>query len=235
MPDQPASLPKKSSVHGVIIGLLFALLLGTLAVVALLVSGFETKSDDAILVGSGGSCDNEVMAANNACEAQRAADALAFQGQVPARNGVVGFEYPAGWSAIVGINITNGRTWHAQLVPGYFYQCDDCDGPARDIVITVNDKAELNLGTQSFADYVSTQYSSPDNSNVVITPANDDSDQRYTVTGHMDGLRSADFESIYFEGSTDYAVVTFLDLYPTSTATNDGWEIVKESLDFSGI
>jgi hypothetical protein len=234
--DQLQATPPHSRLHGVIIGLLFVILLGTLAVVGLLVTQPKPQA-----VGvDAEACEKYVVAAEeeseNACEQLREQDREARIGNVAAHEGIVGFDYPPGWSVTTTTSPAERVTWRASLVPGYFTLCNECDGPFVDISMQVGsmtDPAVVSAAT--FHDYLLTIYTASNGfSDVEITRATD-SGKRYTVTGKLTGLYDGTFETIYHEGTNLWASAFYLDRDAAETATNEDWELVKGSLNFSGI
>ncbi len=148
----------------------------------------------------------------------------------------VGFEYPLGWSVITRNNRIDS-TWTAQLTQGYFNFCEFCDGPFVEINLRQADKTAPEVTAQpNFEAYINSVYSS-DNavSNVSVTKTNAANGTQYVITGHRDGLFTGDFEAIYFEGSSNWAMAEFIDARTDSQADNEAWNVVKNSLDFSEI
>jgi hypothetical protein len=227
--------------HGLIIGLLFALLLGTLVAVALLVlekNGPDTNPDLAI------ACEEQVADAVSTtiedeqakCQELRRADAEEKMGEVPAREGTLGFSYPQAWSATTTTSPSERVTWRASLVPGYFTFCEACDGPFIDISMQVGSLTDPAIVAQpTFLDYLETIYTAQNGFSEVSISHPTDNEKRYTITGKLDGLFSGDFETIYYVGTTNWASAFYVDQLPGDTTSNEGWEIVKGSLNFSGI
>lgn len=233
--------PPRSKVHGLIITLLFALLLLSLAAVALLVATQKTapgKNDLSL------ACKTEVQSAvldatreiTRACKPDTT-PSVPTTGTVPARTGTVGFIYPLGWSVKTESRATGNTNWIAQLVPGYFSMCVDCDGPFIDINLAVSNKNDPAVTKfQDFNAYLQAYYSSAEiYTNIIITPTTEVTGTRYTVTGAMNGMYTGSFETVYFETATKYAQATFVDTDSASQTTNAAWKIVKDSLDFSRI
>jgi type II secretory pathway pseudopilin PulG len=243
MENQPQAAQPKP--HGLIIGLLFAILLLTLAVVAIVVMNAKTKVTEQAYSMA---CKAQVEAAvldgareiTRACQTDNPTPTVTT-GQVPPGEGIVGFDYPLGWSVeTTFLEPTSGNgstTWVAKMVPGYFSSCNGCDGPFIDISMYVGSRsyAEITKHTD-FNAYLQSYYSDSNVfKNIAITPSKDVGGERYTVTGTSEGLYSGPFETIYFEGSSLYASLTFMDSDTASSVTNEAWTIVKESLDFSGL
>jgi hypothetical protein len=148
----------------------------------------------------------------------------------------VGFSYPAGWSVSTTTSPAERITWRASLVPGYFTLCNECDGPFVDISLQSGSKSDPAVAAQpTFDDYLKTIYTAENGFSDVSIERATDSGKRYTVTGKLTGLYDGTFETIYHEGTTHWASAFYLDRDLAETATNEGWKIVKDSLNFSGI
>ncbi len=237
-PDQPQTSSKP---HGLVIGLMFAVLLLSLVAVAVLVTteGKISTTDEYVAA-----CKSQVEGA--VLDATREIARICTDGgevapeigTVPSSPGAVGFDYPLGWSVELRTNVVDTlTTWSAKLVPGVLAYCEGCDGPFIDITMQVGSKAHPVIAERaSFYDYLLNVYTVEKGySQINIQLSPDNSGTRYVVTGQVEGLWSGPFEAIYFEGATEWARVTFTDADPIDTAGNKGWAIIKESLDFSSI
>lgn len=238
------STPRSTKIHGVIVSLLVVLLLTSLSAVGLLVMRSTSAPTTTELTAA---CQAEVQAAvldgareiTRVCKPDTAVEPTL--GEVPGLAGGVGFNYPLGWSVEtkrLDTAATNGGiSWRAKLVQGYFASCDSCDGPFIDIAMLVGAKSDPTVASYpDFNAFLQHYYGDPINyTHLVISPSKDVGGERYTVTGSQTGLFSGPFEAIWFEGKTHYANITFLDDDLVSTANNEAWTIVKESLDFSGV
>ena len=245
--------PRQTKIHGLIIGLMVVIiLLSLVAVGAIMMTQTTSTSPEAVAKA----CQAEVQSAaldatreiTRACQTDSNTSASATTtGHVPAVDSGLGFDYPlVGWSVRTeraemysgAENAPNYVLWNAALVPGYLAICHGCDGPLIDISMAVGSKSAPPVSTfPNFSDYLNSIYPANDigYSNIKISASKDVGGERYTVTGHLDGLYTGDFEAIYFEGPTKWASITFLDTNNNKTDTNDAWTIVKDSLDFSGI
>lgn len=225
-----------SRFHELILGLLFVILLGTLTMVGLLVSRPKPEPPAVTAVACQSYIDAAVADAGEGCEIQAEPNEPMQAQSVPAREGRVGFVFPVEWSTLTGNNISTQPSWYAHLMYGHIPMCDACDGPLLDVSMAVADKKTLPASNYAdFHAYVVSQYTDPSYSNVVITPSDDVGGERYTVTGQQNGLFVGPFEAIYFEGPNLYASIIFLDKDVDDMKINEGWEIIKDSLDFSGL
>ncbi|MDQ5951990.1 MAG: hypothetical protein QG626_117 [Patescibacteria group bacterium] len=229
--------------YGLITGLLFCLLLVSIADAAILIASKKTAPNTNTMAEA---CTSQVQSAvldatreiTRSCQSnQTEVPAFPTMGSMPALDGQLGFEYPLGWSAASTTSRTDSPMWDASLVPGYFAYCDGCDGPIIDILMHVGEISSLEpLATTDFNAYLAKLYSTENGySAVAISPTKDVGGERYTITGMIDGMYSGPFETIYFTGKTKYASITFLDKDETNNDTNIDWERIKDSLDFSGI
>lgn len=240
MDVQPAN-PARG--YGLITGLLFLILLLSVADAAILVASKRTAPNAAAMTEA---CTSQVQSAVldatreivRSCQTGKSeTPASPTTGSVPALDGQLGFSYPLGWSVTSMFSHLGTSTWDASLVPGYFIYCEGCDGPMIDISMHVGEIIALDAqASTDFNAYLAKLYANPENySNIIITPTKDVGGERYTITGTMNGMYSGPFETIYFTGKSKFGSITFLDKDLTSNSTNADWEIIKDSLDFSGI
>jgi hypothetical protein len=230
----------RSKPHGLVIGLVFIVLLLTLVAVGLLVSTQKSPvSPDEYTAA----CKTEVQSA--VLDATREITRVCNDGGEPApaigtvttEQGRIGFDYPLGWSVELRsreITITN---WSAQMVPGVLAYCEGCDGPFIDVGMQVGNKSHPVISARAdFHAYLLSVYTTDKGyHDINITQSTVDGGTRYVVTGRIEGLWAAAIEDIYYEGVTEWAGAFFMDADSTDTAGNEGWAIIKESLDFSSI
>lgn len=240
MDTQPAN-PHRG--YGLITGLLFCLLLLSIADAAILVASKKNAPNTSTMTEA---CTSQVQSAVldatreivRSCQDDKAETLEnATTGSVPALDGQLGFDYPLGWSLTSMFSHLGTSTWDASLVPGYFIYCEGCDGPIIDVSMHVGAISALDAtASTDFNAYLAKLYANTDTyTNVVITPTKDVGGERYTITGTMNGMYSGPFETIYFTGKTKYGSITYLDKDLASDSTNAAWAIIKDSLDFSGI
>jgi hypothetical protein len=234
-PDQPQTATKS---HGLVIGLVFALLLLTLiGVGAVILTNRNVPSSEEYAAACKSQVESAVL--DGAREITRACTVTEVQAteNVPAPGNGIGFDYPADWSVTINPTAAERVTWRASLVPGYFYFCEGCDGPFIDISMQAGSLSDGAIAAQAdFNAYLLTIYTASNGfSEVAIKQAADGSGTRYNVSGQLTGLYEGPFETIYYEGTTNWASAFFLDRDVEDTVSNKGWEIVKGSLDFSNI
>jgi|GEM_PF-2543309 len=244
-PDQS---PAPSKPHGLVIGLIFAVLLLTLVAVAFMVTtqGKITTSDEYIAA-----CKTQVAGA--VLDATREIARVCTDGSkvapitesVPASGNTMGFDYPADWSVAIYPTPAEAITWRASLVPEYFYFCEGCDGPFIDISLQVGNMADPAIAAQpSFRDYLNTIYTAENGFSDVTITTTSAFRTHHEVTGKLDGLYQGTFEAVYrsdiglYKDGTlqdgQWTSAFYLDRDPIENATNDAWLIVKGSLDTSG-
>ncbi len=157
---------------------------------------------------------------------------------------VPGFSYPEGWHVYGAVsylpqgNGTFATMQSTSIDRDPIFYCGDCDGPAIDVSIKTGDKESIvKKGTAAthteaylrqfddeeiYTDIVTSRSTLP---NGILTK----------VTGNLNGLWVGSFEEWVFEGTENMSVVMAMDHDAASAIDNDGWTIVKNSLDFSEI
>ncbi|MEK7183599.1 MAG: hypothetical protein AAB776_03125 [Patescibacteria group bacterium] len=236
-PDQPQTSSKP---HGLVIGLMFAVLLLSLVAVAVLVTteGKISTTDEYVAA-----CKSQVEGA--VLDATReiarvctdGGEIAPAVGTVTTDQGRIGFDYPIGWSVELRSYGIEPASWSAAMVPGVFMFCEGCDGPFIDVSMQVGSKSHPVISARAnFNAYLLSVYTTDKGyKNINITQMAENGGTRYVVTGQIEGLWAGPIEDIYYEGETDWAGAFFMDADPGDTVGNDGWEIIKESLDFSSI
>ncbi|MFZ2681648.1 MAG: hypothetical protein WAZ14_00930 [Patescibacteria group bacterium] len=231
-------LPGTNSKHVVMIAMLFGVLLLTLAAVAMIVTNKQAQPSEAsYALACKAEVENAVLDATREIARTCTVKSPETLVQVPAQENTLGFAYPRGWSAQTVRRPFGPQSWTAQVVPGYFAGCEECDGPAIDVTMTVGNLSLTEAApAPSLNDFLISEYADGNiYTNIVIDTA-EANNHKYTVTGRMDGLFTAPFEAIYY-GSTNnpntWARIVFIDLDLNETVSNDGWAQIKASIDTS--
>lgn len=238
---KPQKSPSKNP-HGLLLSLLFLVLVASLGVLTLVfMMKREQLSENEVISlcaqRAAASAATATQSIANACDDDNETVSLM---SVAAANEVPGFSYPETWSAVHQDTYVGPDLRHTfYLNNGLILFCEACDGPAFPITMT---SEKINLATLdsgspvvSFADFANNRYYSDPNiyTNVIKSSAAEGTGTRYTYTGYEDGLFSGNFETIVYEGAEYWVRVTYFDQDPAETETNNAWELVKESLDFS--
>lgn len=237
MPTPPSASARRQSL---IIGLLFFVLVLSLAAVTILVMTKKlAPTTDSVAQACKVQVEGAVLDATReiarSCQGNNAeVTTLPATQHVPTTDASPGFDYPTDWSVRAGVSSQDVR-WSAKLVPGYFFECEGCDGPAINVSMLMNSKTNPEVTSQTtFESFVRSQYADPlAFQNVQMQKIALASSTQYIVTGQTLGLYDANFETLFFEGATTYLTVTYLDLDATETTTNTAWTIIKNSLDVS--
>ena len=157
---------------------------------------------------------------------------------VPASEGTVGFDYPLGWSVMITGDKLND-TWNVQATEGYFNTCAACEGNATEVRMYRSPKASNQdfVAAGSIETYLTNNYLEyPNYSNVTMTAATLGEGILYKLTGSArpSPALSGPFEILIFESPNYLTEIVFNDSDTTQT-DNEAWQIIKDSLDFSGI
>lgn len=184
----------------------------------------------------------EYASVSATCEAEtEKAEALAKTKVAPDLNRP-GFTYPSSWTAMS--QPMNGTGLLVRITPGFLALCEGCDGPNTPVLIMREGKVgTLATGAVSFADYVHGLYDDESYSNVTFEAGKINGSSVIIVKGTQDGLWTGPFEDVLFEGKTSviaayYRPGAMADVNPLpagETTIADGWQMVKNSLDFSKI
>ncbi len=228
--------------HGAILSLLFLTLAASLGVVGLLFLLNKTQPSNEQIVSL---CANQASA-SAATAAQMIANACNDEGElvvveqfVPAINRRPGFAYPSTWSVLSQDFILDKKFGNiVYLNENFIHFCTECDGGQTPIMIRTSQfdlaKDIPSQTFKSFEEMLNYEFSQPWYSEIKITKEALDNGTLYIVSGHIDGLYSGDFESYIYQGPSVWqSRATFTDTDPDNRITNDAWEIVKRSLDFS--
>ncbi len=233
---------QSKSAHGLILGLLFLVLiasLGALAMVFMMQRDQPSEAEVSALCAqrAASSAVTAVQSIARACDND--ASTVALKTVAPSATNP-GFGYPENWSAfsqdqIVNDSFTNTTYLNNSLI----HFCDGCDGPIFPVTI-VSEKinlATINAGqpATSFEDFVTNNYYKEPGlyRDVVMTKTTVGAGTLFTFTGYEDGMFSGNFETLIYAGQESWVRVTYFDQDPGETITNQGWEIIKPSLDFS--
>jgi hypothetical protein len=226
---------------GGVVPLVFLILILTLGVVGYSVSTLQKPVRPEVYSAA---CEASVQSAvldgsreiARACSSQAPAAAQKVT-TVPAREGAIGFDYPEAWSARLIIDASSPTPWTAELVPGPFVQAEGTEGQRLDIRLQQGTLTAPNIQAQpTFLAYLQSLYSAElGYSQIAIDSVSEGTAMRYKITGTVNLFEPLLFEAIYYTANQSWANAVFIDTDSTSTSTNDAWEIIKTSLDFSGI
>ena len=233
---------QSKSSHSLILGLLFLVLiasLGALAMVFMMQRDQPSEAEVSALCAqrAASSAVTAVQSIARACDND--ASTVALKTVAPSATNP-GFGYPENWSVVSQDSILSGSLANTiTLNNGLVHFCAACDGPLYPISIATQkiDLTTLDSGNPatSFADFANNKYYSDTTfyKNVIKSSEARGTGTLYTFTGYEDGMFSGNFETLLYEGKESWVRVTYFDQDPAETETNDAWETIKASLDFS--
>lgn len=229
------------SVHGLILGLLFTILVASLGVLTLVFLMDKDEPSESELVAmcarqAAASAATATQSITNACDDDE--DTVELESFAPSPSWP-GFSYPADWSAMSKDDDASGQLANTvYLNEEIIYFCMGCDGPLLPITMVTQ---EIKLTTidnggpvASFDAFATKYYQEPTiYTDLETSKTTVGTGTLYTYKGHQDALHAGDFETLIYQGTEKWVRVTYVDVDSTETETNEAWEVVKESLDFS--
>lgn len=241
---QPVSetLPTPNGKLGGSVPLVFLTLLLTLVAVGVVVTTQKAAPKPEVYAAA---CKDQIESAvldgvreiTRTCQDKQPVTPPTHTTKVLASDNRIGFAYPDGWSTRVNIDATGATPWKADLVPGPFITAEGTEGQFIDITLTSGLLSVPAIqAVPSFTDYLNTYFAGTNGfSEISITQVAEGTATRYQITGFINLFGLHPFEAIYYTGSMSWASATFMDSDANNTNTNDVWELIKDSLDFSGI
>ncbi len=236
-------MPSSSKAPFLIFSLIGAILCLSVGAIALIVL-FNANRPDSVAIAA--ACKAEVGAAikiesekvTKACEEAAKTKTIV----VSANTRRPGFSYPAGWSAVGELReekltpLDSIQTYSVVVSPGFMdHSCVDCGGPIFAVNMDTRPKSEFpQLGVKTLKDLVTAAY--PPDEKVTLTDEVINGKSVVIAKGAFSGAIDYQINEVIWYATDKNVTQVEFDLWKGAPAgVEDGWKIIRASLDFSKI